>query len=154
MISVDLLNRQRSNLCKQWWQCFQDTSIPVRPIIIWPYYCTILIIQISLLWSCQDPKGIIYGPVVQSMIGLESYMVQSMISLESFIFVPNAGDMQSNQKFPNIEHSQLYRLRAKEAHSTFCICERNIAGQNSVMLWAEIKTNYSHSICSQPLLSK
>ena len=37
-----------------------------------------------------------------------------------------------------------------EPHSTFCTCERYIAGQNSVKLLAELKIYYSHSYCSQP----
>ena len=37
-------------------------GFPTRPIIIWLYYGTIEIIQISLLWSCHDRPGIIYGP--------------------------------------------------------------------------------------------
>ena len=37
-------------------------GFPTRPIIIWPYYGTIEIIQISLLWSGHDRPGIIYGP--------------------------------------------------------------------------------------------
>ena len=70
--------------------------------------------------------------MIQSMIGLESYMVQSMVSLESYFF--NIYFLIFKQKFSNIENSQLYRLRAMEPHSTFCICERYIAGQNSVKL--------------------
>ena len=38
------------------------------------------------------------------------------------------------KKISNIENSQLFRLRAVKPHSTFCICERYIAGQNSVKL--------------------
>ena len=74
--------------------------------------------------------------MVQSMIGLESYMVQSMISLESKIFVANVcwRDMQPKEKFSNIENSQLYKLRATEPLSTFCICEQYTAGQNYVKL--------------------
>ena len=59
-----------------------------------------------------------------------------MNKLNSYIFVPNAGwrDMQLKQNISIIENPQLYRLKALERHSTFCICDRYIAGQNSVKL--------------------
>ena len=45
-------------------------------------------------------------------------------------------DMQFDQNFSNIENRQPYRLKAIEPHSTFCICERYIVGQNSIKLLA------------------
>ena len=53
-------------------------------------------------------------------------------------------------KNSKIENRPLYRLKAVDPQSTFLICERYVAGQNSVKLLAELKTKYSHSICSPP----
>ena len=53
-------------------------------------------------------------------------------------------------KNSKIENRPLYRLKAIDPQSSFLICERYVAGQNSVKLLAELKTNYSHSICSPP----
>ena len=126
-------------------------GFPSRPFIIWPYYGTIQIIQISLLWSCHDRPGIIYGPEYgrPGIIYGPEYDQPGIINSCS-----NRGLTwhATQTKFSNIENSQLYSLRAIEPHSTFCICERYIGGQNSFKILAELETNYSHSICSQPLL--
>ena len=71
------------------------------------------------IWSRVWSPAIIYGPEY-GQPGIINFCSKRVL--------------QPKQKFSNIENRQLYRLRAMEPHLTFCICERYIAGQNSVKL--------------------
>ena len=64
--------------------------------------------------------------------------------------------MHLSEKFLNTVNRQISTLNAEpaiEPRSAFCASERYIAGLIYVKFFAELTTNYIHTLCSQALLT-